>query len=56
MTRVHNDANVLCMGARVIGIELAKDITDAFLSAEFERGGRHEMRVNMIYDVEKKES
>ena len=56
MTRVHNDANVLCMGARVIGIELAKVITDAFLSAEFERGGRHEMRVNMITAVEEKEN
>lgn len=56
MTRVHNDANVLCMGARVIGIELAKDIVDAFLANEFERGGRHEMRVNMITAVEKKEN
>ncbi|MBP3436624.1 MAG: ribose 5-phosphate isomerase B [Clostridia bacterium] len=55
MTRIHNDANVLCMGARVIGIELAKDIVDAFLSNEFERGGRHEMRVNMITEVENKE-
>ncbi|MCQ2385667.1 MAG: ribose 5-phosphate isomerase B [Clostridia bacterium] len=53
MTRVHNDANVLCMGARVLGIELVKDITDAFLSGEFEAGGRHEMRVRMIDEVEK---
>lgn len=53
MTRVHNNANVLCMGARVIGIGLCKDITDAFLAADFEAGGRHEMRVNMITEIEK---
>ena len=54
MTRMHNDANVLCMGARVIGIGLAKDIVDLFLSSEFE-GGRHAVRVNMIADVESAE-
>ena len=55
MTRIHNNANVLCMGARVIGSCLAEDITDAFLGAEFESGGRHEMRVNMMSDIEKKQ-
>ncbi|MBO5879781.1 MAG: ribose 5-phosphate isomerase B [Clostridia bacterium] len=55
MTRVHNNANVLCMGARVIGSCLAEDIVDSFLAAEFEAGGRHEMRVNMITDIEKKQ-
>ena len=54
MTRMHNDANVLCMGARVIGIGLAKDIVDLFLCSEFE-GGRHAIRVNMIADVESAE-
>lgn len=54
MTRMHNDANVLCMGARVIGIGLAKDIVDLFLCSEFE-GGRHAVRVNMIADVESAE-
>ncbi len=53
MTRIHNNANVLCMGARVIGQGLAVDITDMFLENEFESGGRHELRVNMITDVEK---
>lgn len=53
MTREHNDANVLCMGARVIGPGLMKDIVDAFLGASFEKGGRHEMRVAMITDAEK---
>jgi ribose 5-phosphate isomerase B len=52
MTRMHNDANVLCLGARVIGAGLAKDIVDLFLSSEFE-GGRHKVRVDMITDVEK---
>ena len=51
MTRKHNDANVLCMGARVIGIETAKMIADAFLEAEYE-GGRHQARVDMITELE----
>lgn len=51
MARRHNNANVLCFGARVIGIELAKKIVDAFLEAEFE-GGRHQRRVDMISAVE----
>ena len=55
MTRVHNNANVLCMGARVIGSCLAEDIVDSFLGAEFEAGGRHEMRVNMMVDIENKQ-
>ena len=53
MTRVHNDANMLCMGARVIGSCLAIDILDAFLGAEFE-GGRHAVRVEMMMDIENK--
>lgn len=55
MTRIHNNANVLCMGARVIGICLAEDILDAFLSAEFEDGGRHRLRVDMMTDIENKQ-
>ena len=53
MTRLHNDANVLCLGARVIGPSLAEDITDAFLNPEnkFE-GGRHKIRVDMMMDFE----
>ena len=47
MTRQHNDANVLCIGARVVGGGLAAEILKAFLSASFE-GGRHERRVNKI--------
>lgn len=52
MTRCHNDANVLCIGARVTGSCLATDILDSFLGAEFE-GGRHAVRVGMIAEIEK---
>ena len=47
MIRQHNDANMLSMGARVVGDGLALDIVDAFLTAQFE-GGRHAARVAMI--------
>lgn len=51
-TRLHNDSNILCMGGRVIGSGVAVEITDTFLSTEFE-GGRHQARVDMITDIEK---
>ncbi len=51
MTRKHNNANVLCMGARVIGIETAKMMVDGFLEAEYE-GERHQRRVDMVLDLE----
>lgn len=54
MTRRHNDANVLCMGARVIGPCLAEDIVDIFLENGFE-GGRHKTRVDMMADIENKQ-
>ncbi|MBQ2963568.1 MAG: ribose 5-phosphate isomerase B [Clostridia bacterium] len=47
LSRQHNNTNVLAIGARVVGIELAKMIVDAWLNAEFE-GGRHLHRVNML--------
>ncbi len=47
MSRQHNDANVLCMGGRVIGSELAKEMVKIWLSTEFE-GGRHKRRIDMI--------
>ncbi len=47
MSRRHNDANLLCIGARVVGAGLAEEILKAFLSATFE-GGRHVRRVNKI--------
>ena len=55
MTRIHNDANVLCLGARVVGPSLAFDILDSFLAAEFEDGGRHRIRVDMMTDIENKQ-
>lgn len=51
-TRLHNDANVLCMGARVVGSGLAAEILDAFLGTQFE-GGRHQRRVDMMMELEK---
>jgi ribose 5-phosphate isomerase B len=51
MIRQHNDANMLSLGARVVGEGLALDIVDAFLKAEFE-GGRHAARVDMIRAIE----
>ncbi len=51
MIRQHNDANMLSIGARVVGEGLALEIVDAFLSAEFE-GGRHATRVDMITALE----
>ena len=52
-TRLHNDANMLAMGERVVGPGLAMEIVDAFLSTPFE-GGRHAARVEMISEIEKK--
>ncbi len=47
MARRHNDANVLCLGARVLGLGAATEVLEAFLNAEFE-GGRHAQRVAKI--------
>lgn len=51
MTKRHNNANVICMGGRVIGRELAFGIVDAWLKAEFE-GGRHQTRIDKIHMLE----
>lgn len=51
MLREHNDANMLSIGARIVGASLAIEIVDAFLTAEFE-GGRHGTRVDMISAIE----
>jgi ribose 5-phosphate isomerase B len=50
-TRAHNDANVLCLGERVVGVGLAQDIVDAFLASSFE-GGRHAARVAKLTRLE----
>lgn len=51
MSVMHNNANIIAVGARVVGTELAKMIMDAFFDAEYE-GGRHENRVRMIKEIE----
>ncbi len=51
LTRRHNDANILAMGARVVGPGLAEKIMDTFLDTPFE-GGRHARRVAKIHEVE----
>lgn len=50
-SRLHNNCNILCFGARVIGPETAKMLINEFLTTEFE-GGRHERRVNLIMEIE----
>ena len=55
MTVRHNNANIITIGARVVGSELAKMIVDAFFNAEFE-GGRHARRVDKITAIEEKYS
>ena len=53
-TRLHNDANILALGARTTGSGLALKIVDTFLNTEFE-GGRHARRVALISEIEEKE-
>ena len=50
-TRLHNDANILCMGGRVVGAGLALEMVEVFLTTEFE-GGRHQRRVDQIMAIE----
>jgi len=52
LSRQHNDANVLVLGGRVIGVEVAKGITDIWLSTEFD-GGRHTPRIEKINEIAK---
>jgi ribose 5-phosphate isomerase B len=55
MARAHNDANVLSIGARIVGVGLAEEILATFLGTEFE-GGRHERRVEQVMMIEVEES
>lgn len=50
-SRMHNNANIICFGARIVGVETAKEIVREFLNSEFE-AGRHEKRVNQIVEIE----
>ena len=51
LTKQHNNANIIAFGARIVGLETAKAIVDAWLEAEFE-GGRHQARIDMIHEIE----
>lgn len=51
LTRLHNNANVLCIGARVVGAGLGIDLVEEFVNAEFE-GDRHIKRLSLIEDIE----
>jgi len=53
MTRKHNDANILALGGRTTGVELAKSIVNTFLNTDFE-GGRHQKRIDKISSLEKR--
>lgn len=50
-TRMHNNANILCLGGRVVGTGLACELVDVFLSTGFE-GGRHQKRLDQITAIE----
>jgi ribose 5-phosphate isomerase B len=50
MSRLHNNANILCLGERIIGEGLAKEIVEVFISTEFE-GGRHSRRIELIEEI-----
>lgn len=53
LVKQHNNANMIAFGARIVGMETAKDILDAYLGAEFE-GGRHQKRIDLIHAIEEK--
>ena len=50
-TRLHNDANVLCLGGRVVGVGQACELIDIFLSTGFD-GGRHQRRIDLITEID----
>lgn len=52
LTRAHNDANVLCLGGRVLGLELGAAVVAAFLQGGFE-GGRHQQRIDKVMALER---
>lgn len=51
MTRRHNNANILCMGGKIVEVPMAEKLIDIFLSTEFE-GGRHQRRIDQISEIE----
>ena len=55
LCKEHNNCNMIAFGARIVGTEMAKAIVDAWLNAEFQ-GGRHAQRIDMIMDIEERNS
>lgn len=55
MSRLHNNANMIALGARVVGLDLARMILEIWLTTPFEGGGRHTTRVDMLDAIEKGE-
>ena len=53
LVKEHNNANIIAFGARIVGIETAKEIVRAYLEAQFQ-GGRHQTRVDLIHEIENK--
>lgn len=51
-TRLHNNSNVLCLGERITGIGSALEMVDVFLNTDFEQGGRHQSRIDLITKME----
>lgn len=56
LTRQHNNANVLCIGGRVVGMDLAMAMIEEFLSCPFDGGERHRRRIDLIEEIEKGEN
>ena len=54
LSKEHNNSNIVAFGARIVGLEMAKAIVDAWLGAEYQ-GGRHQTRVDMITEIEKRQ-
>ena len=54
LIREHNNANVIAIGARIVGAELAKDIIKTFLTTDFSGEERHQRRIDLISDVEER--
>lgn len=52
-TRLHNNSNIMCMGARTLGTGLGTELAEIFLTTEFE-GGRHQRRIDLITEIENK--
>ena len=55
-SREHDDCNVLCLGARIVGVELASEIVRSFVNARFTGEERHRRRLEKVHDIERRET